>query len=298
MILAGFIADQRTTFGVPQAVACGALGVSESWFYKWVNHTPSPADIRRRYLDGAVKGFFEDSGGSYGSPRILVDLREAGWTVSKKTVEASMRRQGLIVRSNKKKGGLTRADRRARKAPDQLNRDFGASAPDEKWCGDMTEIGTGEGPLILAATEDLFSRRLLGFAMGLSATAALAKASLLMATARRGGTVTGVIFHSDQGSTYTADEFAQACVDLEVAQSMGRVGSCLDNAAAESFFSTLKTEFTSRHTFNTREEARHRIAAWIDDWYNQSRRHSTIGMISPVAYEQAARTTSTEDRAG
>lgn len=297
MILAGFIADQRTTFGVPQAVACRALGISESWFYKWRNHTPSAADIRRRVLDSAVKGFFDVSKGTYGSPRILVDLREAGWTISKKTVEVSMRRQGLVARSKKRKGGLTRADRRARKAPDRLNRDFGADAPDEKWYGDMTEIPTGEGPLVLAATEDLFSRRALGFAMGLSATAELAKASLLMAAARRGGSVTGVIFHSDQGSTYTADEFGAACRDMDVAQSMGRVGSSLDNAPAESFFSTLKTEFTRRHTFATREEARHRIAAWIDDWYNTTRRHSTIGMMSPIAYEQAARTATTDDRA-
>jgi putative transposase len=297
MILAGFIADQRTTFGVSQAVACRALGVSESWFYKWRNHTPSAGDIRRGVLDAAVKGFFDVSKGTYGSPRILVDLRETGWTISKKTVEVSMRRQGLVARSKKKKGGLTRADRRARKAPDLLERDFTAEAPDEKWCGDMTEIPTGEGPLVLATTGDLFSRRALGFAMGESATAELAKASLLMAAARRGGSVTGVIFHSDQGSTYTADEFEKACSQLGVARSMGRVGSSLDNAPAESFFSTLKTEFTSRHTFATKEEARRRIAAWIDDWYNPIRRHSTIGMMSPVAYEQAARAATTDDRA-
>ena len=115
MILAGFIADQRTTYGMPQAVACRALGVSESWFYKWRNHTPSTADIRRRVLDTAVNGFFDASKGTYGSPRILVDLREAGWTISKKTVEVSMRRQDLVARPKKRKGGLTRADRRAGK---------------------------------------------------------------------------------------------------------------------------------------------------------------------------------------
>jgi len=160
-----------------------------------------------------------------------------------------------------------------------------------------TEIPTGEGPLILAATEDLFSRRVLGFAMGESPNAELAHQSLLMAIARRGGSVRGVIFHSDQGSTYTADDFGAACRHLGVDQSMGRVGSSLDNACAESFFSTLKTEFTKRRTFATREEARREIAAWIDDWYNTIRRHSTIGMMSPVAYEKAARAANTTDRA-
>lgn len=297
MSLVSHIASQRTDHGVPHAVACRALDVSVSWFYKWAHHAPSSGELRRQRLDEAVNHFFDQSKSTYGSPRILVDLREAGWVVSEKTVAASMVRQNLVARPKKRKSGLTRADRRARKAPDRLDRDFTAQAPDEKWCGDMTEIETGEGPLILAATEDLFSRRVLGFAMGESANTELAKASLLMATARRGGTVTGVIFHTDQGSTYTATDFATACRRLGVDQSMGRVGSSLDNACAESFFSTLKTEFTSRHTFPTREEARRRIAGWIDDWYNTKRRHSTIGMISPVAYETAARTTNQEDQA-
>ena len=288
-MVAAHIASQRTDHGIPHAVACRALGVSESWFYKWRNRPPTARQLRRDALDAAVKEFFDASRGSYGSPRVFADLRDAGWKVSEKTVAASMARQQLVARTKKRRRGLTRADRRARKAPDLVERDFGAEAPDEKWCGDMTEIPTGEGPLRLATTEDLFSRRLLGFAMGPSADAELARASLLMAVARRGGVVGGVIFHTDQGSSYTAELFAQACSDLEVAQSMGRVGSSLDNAPAESFFSTLKTEFTSQHTFPTREEARRRIAAWIDDWYNTTRRHSTCGMMSPVAYEAAAR---------
>lgn len=289
MSVAAHIASQRTDHGVPHAVACRALGVSESWFYKWRNRPPTARQLRRGALDAAVKKSFDASGGTYGSPRVWEDLREAGWTVSPKTVAASMARQHLVARAKKRRRGLTRADRRAPKAPDLLERDFAADAPDTKWCGDMTEIPTTEGQLRLAATEDLFSRRVLGFAMGPSADAELAKASLQMAAARRGGTVRGVIFHSDQGSTYTADLFAQACVDLGVDRSMGRVGSSLDNAPAESFFSTLKTEFTKRRTFTTREEARRAIATWIDDWYNTTRRHSTIGMMSPVAYEQAAR---------
>src|SRR5688572_24380388 len=110
MTLVGFIADQRTTFGVPVAVACRALGVSVSWFYKWKSRGPSEGQLRRRALDQAVKGFFDDSDGTYGSPRILADLRDAGWVISKKTVEASMRRQNLVARSKKRRKGLTKPD--------------------------------------------------------------------------------------------------------------------------------------------------------------------------------------------
>jgi len=289
MSLATHVASQRTVHGVPHAVSCRALGVSESWFYKWQRRPPSVRLGRQVACDRAVRQSFEASGGTYGSPRVWVDLREAGWRVAHKTVAASMARQGLVARSKKRRRGLTRADRRARKAPDLVCRVFATRVPDHKWCGDLTEIPTLEGTLYLAATEDLFSRRLLGFAMGERDDAALAKASLLMAAARRGGSVAGVIFHSDQGSVYTSDLFRTACTDVGVEQSMGRVGSSVDNACAESFFSTLKTEFTSKRTFATREEARRQIAAWIDDWYNTRRRHSTCDMMSPVAYEAAAR---------
>jgi transposase InsO family protein len=230
---------------------------------------------------------FDVSKGTYGSLRILVDLREAGWTISKKTVEVSMRRQELVARPKKAKGGLTRADRRARKAPDRLNRDFGADVPDEKWCGDMTEIGTGEGPLVLATTEDLFSRRALGFAMGESATAELAKASLQMAAAHRGGSVTGVIFHSDQGSTYTADEFEKACSKLGVARSIGRVGSSLDNALAESQFSLYKDELVrNRGPWRDVDQMELATLEWVS-WFNHTRLHSSLGDIPLVEFEAA-----------
>ena len=162
-----------------------------------------------------------------------------------------------------------------------------------KWCGDLTEIPTTEGKLYLAAVEDLFSRRLLGFAISDRHDAELAVASLRMAAAVRGGSVTGVIFHTDQGSEYTSGPFAAACRSLGVVQSMGRVGSALDNAAAESFFSTLEHELLSRRQFATRDEARRVVASWIDRFYNRIRRHSTTGMRSPIDYELAATTAAT-----
>ncbi len=185
---------------------------------------------------------------------------------------------------------LTRPDKRAVPFADLVGRDFSAPAPNVKWCGDMTEIPTGEGKLYLADVEDLFSRRIVGFAIGERPDAELARAALQTAVVLRGGAVAGVIFHTDRGSTYTAELFTRACDHHEVRQSMGRTGSCLDNAAAESFFSTLEHELLSRTTFRTKEEARRRVAAWIDN-YNRRRRHSVCGMKTPIDYEAAATVT-------
>lgn len=285
MSLAGFVASQRTDHGVPHAVVCRALGVSESWFYKWTNREPTDREQRRAEIDAMVKKSFDDSGGRYGSPRVLDDLRDAGVRVSKKTVEASMRRQGLQARSNRRRKSLTRPDKRAVPFADRIRRDFTASRRDERWVGDMTDIPTGEGSLYLATALDLFSRRVPGWALDEHPDAELARAAINVAVATRGGDVAGVIFHSDRGSTYTAEAFRQACDQLRIVQSMGRTGSCLDNAAAESFFSTLEHELLSLRDFKTKAEARAAIA-WFIDWYNSTRRHSTCGNKSPIQFEQ------------
>jgi putative transposase len=291
--LAAFIASQRTDRGVPHAAACRALDVSESWFYKWRDRPPTAAQQRRAELDAKVREIFDDSGGNpgtYGSPRVHAELRDQGWIVTEKTVAASMARQGLVARPKKRFRCLTRPDQRAVPFPDLVRRDFSAPAPNLKWCGDMTEIPTLEGKLYLADVEDLFSRRIIGFAIGEHADAELARAAVQTAVAVRGGSVAGVIFHSDRGSTYTADLFTEACGHHKIRQSMGRTGSCLDNAAAESFFSTLEHELRSRTTFRTKEDARRRVAAWIDS-YNRTRRHSVCKMKSPIDYEAVATVT-------
>lgn len=284
MSVVSFVAAQRAEHGVPHALSCRALGVSQSWFYKWRERPPTPRQRRRDALDVAVRGVFEASDGDYGSPRVLAELREEGWTVSKKSVEASMRRQGLVARPKRRFRSLTRADRAAAPAPDLLRRDFSAETVNQKWCGDLTEIPTEEGKLYLAAVEDLASRRVVGFALDDHHDAALADGALKMAAAMRGGDVRGVVFHSDQGSEYTAGRFRAACAALGVTQSMGRVGSALDNAAAESFFSTLEFECLRKHRFATKAEARRAVAAYIDR-YNRIRRHSSCEMKSPVDYE-------------
>jgi putative transposase len=289
MSVASFIASQRTDHGVPHAKCCRWLGVSESWFYKWHDRQPTAREQRRAELDAAVRVSFDDSGGTpgtYGSPRVWEDLVEAGWRVSKKTVAASMVRQGLAGRSPKRKRrSLTHPDKAAAPIPDLVRRDFTATEINQRWCGDLTEIPTDKGKLYLATVEDLASRRLPGFAMSEHHDAPLAKAALCTAVAVRGGDVDGVIFHSDKGGEYTGDLFAQACDALGVTQSMGRVGSALDNAAAESFNSTLEHELLSRHRFATKTDARRAVARFIDA-YNHRRRHSSSEMMPPVAYEQ------------
>jgi putative transposase len=289
MTVASFIAAQRTEHGVPHAKCCRWLGVSQSWFYKWNNRPSTPRQRRRAELDAAVKESFDESGGTphtYGSPRVFEDLVAGGWRVSRKTVAASMARQGLQGRSPKRKRrSLTRPDKAAAPIPDLIGRDFNADGIDLRWCGDLTEIPTGEGKLYLATVLDLGSRRLPGFAVGEHHDSELATAALYMAGAVRGGDITGVIFHSDRGGEYVGDLFATACSTLGVTQSMGRVGSALDNAAAESFNSTLEHELLSRNRFDTKDQARRAIARFVDV-YNTRRRHSSCEMMPPVAYEQ------------
>lgn len=292
MSVVSHIAAQRTDHGVPHAVSCRLLGVSESWFYKWRNRQPTSTQRRRAELDLKVRIAFETSGRTYGSPRVHAQLRADGEQVSKKTVAASMARQGLVARPKRRSRSLTRPDQGAVPAPDLVRRDFTADHPDQKWCGDFKHIPTQQGPVYLATVEDLYSRRMLGFALSDTyPTAELAQAAINMAVATRGGDVRGVIFHTDRGSQYTADAFTSACRRLGIVQSMGRVGSALDNAAAESFFSTLEMERLAGRKYETRAQARQDIANWIHTWYNQHRLHSTLDMTSPINYEKTYQTT-------
>ena len=308
MSVARFIADQRTMYAVPHTLVCALLGVSLSWFYKWVARANGPAgasglhtgrDRRRDALDRAVAAAFARARGLHGSPRLHADLRAAGWTVSVNTVAESMRRQGLVARKIRRRGGLTRQDKTAPVFPDLIRRDFTADRPNARWVGDMTEIPTVDangrpGPkLYLATVIDLYARRLLGAATGLRADAQLACAAITMAVATRGGPAAiwrdnpteRVIFHTDRGSTYTAHAFTNLCTKLGIRQSMGRVGSCFDNAAAEAFFSSLEWEVLSRNTFHTTDHARTAVIDWAYGFYNHDRRHSAAGMMSPIDYE-------------
>lgn len=289
-VLVGVIGDCRTEDKIPHTVACRTLGVSTAWYYKWRNRPDNPTkrEVRRAALTRRIKELFEASGGTYGSPRITLDLWAEGWQVSVNTVADIMAEHGWYGRPPKKRRSLTRQGKR-KAAPDLVGRHFDAIAPDVLWCGDMTEIETGEGKLYLATVIDLFSRRCLGYAMGEHHDAALVSASLKMAAATRGGDVDGVIFHSDRGSEYTSAAYQALCDRLGVVQSMGRVGSCFDNAAAEAFNSLLKVEYVHRRRFATRAEARLKIATWIADFYNTRRRHSRAGGLPPAEFERIIR---------
>jgi transposase InsO family protein len=286
--VAAFIAAQREDHGIPHATACRALGVSPAWFYKWRHGDASAQHARRARLGIEVARLFAKHRGRYGAPRITADLREAGERVSENTVAALMREQGLQARPKRRRKGTTRPGRGDRRAPDLIGRDFAAEGLNRKWYGDGTELATAEGKLYLDSVLDVASRRIIGFALGEHHDANLAYAALAMAIAVRGGAeaVAGVIFHTDQGSEYTAGAFQAACTRLGVRQSMGRVGSALDNAVIESWHSTLEFELRRDARFATRAQARREVVEWIEN-YNHDRRHSALGMRSPIAYEQA-----------
>jgi putative transposase len=285
--VAGFIAAQRGQHGVPHAVSCRALGVSQSWFYKWKNGRLPPRAARRERLKAETARLFAGRDGRDGSPRIPAALRGDGWRVSENTIAGLMRELGLAARRKKKRPRATTRPGKGRwRAPDQVNRKFAAGGINRRWYGDGTEIVTGEGKLYLDSVLDMGSRRIVGFALGGHHDAELAYGALAMAVAVRGGAVPGVVFHSDQGSEYTSARFRQACERLGVRQSTGRPGSAPGNAVTGSWHSTLESGLRSLRRFATGAQARTAVAAWIEDC-NHVRRHSALGMVSPVDYERA-----------
>jgi len=287
--VARFIADQRTNYRVPHTITCALLGVSTSWFYKWLHHTPTPTEQRRGELDTAVADAFAAARGLHGSPRLHADLREAGWAVSEKTVADSMRRQGLIARRIRRRGGLTRQDKTAPKFPDLLKRDFTADRPNARWVGDMTEIRTGpdgRGPkLYLATVIDLYSRRLLGAATGLHSDAELACEAIKMAVAARSGAeqIQGVIFHTGRGST-VAVRYTQRLAEAGAVASVGSTGDSYD-ALAEAFNSRFKAEpVRNKGPWKGIDDLEIAVAEYVN-WFNHRRLHGEIGLVPPAEHE-------------
>jgi putative transposase len=287
--VAAFIAAQREQHRIPHAVSCRALGVCQSWFYKWLHHaragTLPPRAQRRARLAVEVRRLFDAHGGKRGSPMITADLKDAGWRVSENTVAELMAEQGLAARPRRRRKATTRPGRGRWRAPDLVKRQFPAQKINQKWYGDGTEIPTGEGKLYLTSVMDAASRRILGFTISGHHDAAAAYGALAMAITVRGGQVPGVIMHTDQGSEYTAKVFQAACQRVGIAQSMGRTGSALDNAVIESWHSTVEFELRRVQRFATRRQARTAVAEWIED-YNTRRRHTACQKMPPAAYEQ------------
>lgn len=268
---------------------CELLEVSRSGFYKWRSTQaagPSPTAVRRAELDGRVAAFHKASDGTYGAPRILADLRDDGETVSRKTVAASLRRQGLAGISPRTFAPATTVvDLDAPPIPDLVKRRFDAGRLDAVWTSDITYLRTGEGWLYLCAVRDGHSRRAIGWAIDEHLHTDLVEAAVQMAVAMRGQLPAQVVFHADRGCQYTSAQMARVARTHDLARSVGRTGVCWDNAASESLWATLKVEFYDRYLWPTKAAAKLAVGDWIERVYNRRRRHSAIGMLSPVDYE-------------
>jgi transposase InsO family protein len=267
------------------------LRVSRSGYYAWTRRQaagPSPAQARRAALSAKITAFHEESDRVYGSPRILADLREDGEQVSAKTVAKLMRQSGIAGISPRRFTPVTTvAGPDPAPAPDLVSRRFDRGVLNQVWTSDITYLGTDQGWLYLCAIKDACSRRVIGWAIEDHLRTDLVEAALRMAVTLRGRLPAQVVFHADRGTQYTSAQIADAALELGVLRSMGRTGVCWDNAAAETFWSTLKNEFYDRHHWTTKASAKQAVGAWIEERYNRKRRHSAIGMISPVRFEAA-----------
>jgi putative transposase len=278
----------RKAEGFNVADACEAAGVSRSAFYAWLERGEAPTDAEweEAYLVDQIRDIHRESDGTSGEPRMTAELADKGWVLNHKRTARLMRQERLRGHRPHRRRSLTEADEQAPAIPDLVGRKFNPERLNTVWCGDITYLRTGEGWLYLATVIDLGSRRLIGWSMGTKHDATLVIDALEMAVQTRGQhQMAGTIFHHDRGSEYTSEAFRTACIRLGITQSSGRTGSCLDNAVAESFFATLEVELIHRLHLPTRAVARQAIFVCVHT-YNHRRRHSTIGMIPPVAYEQ------------
>jgi transposase InsO family protein len=281
------MAEERAEFAVTRMVRL--LGVGRSRFYAWLRRRsePSAGDERMGRLVADVKASHEASDGTYGAPRVLADLREAGWAVSRKTVAKAMRRAGVEGISPRTfHPPTTAAGPNPDPAPDMVGRRFDMGAKDLAWFSDITYLETGEGWAYLCVVRDGHTRRVLGRAVADHMRADLVVDALRQAAALRGELPEKVIFHADRGVQFTSAQLAELSRAIGVLRSMGKTGVCWDNAQAESFWSTLKTEYYERHVFATVAQARRGVYVWIDSFYNARRRHSKIGYVSPLTYER------------
>lgn len=262
-----------------------ALAVSASGFYEWMVRPESARAQANRLVLSRIRESFAASDRTYGSPRVWRDLRDWNVPCSENRAARLMRKAGLIARRKHRQPPFD-AGERSIIAPNVLDRQFEATAPNQKWVADFTYIWTGEGWLYVAVVLDLFSRMIVGWSMQNRMPAELVADALVMAIWRRRPKDTALLHHSDQGSQYSSEHFQRLLTDNGIQCSMSRSGNVWDNAAMESFFSSLKTERVSRKYYRTRDEARADVFDYIERFYNPQRRHSTLSYVSPVAYEK------------
>lgn len=263
---------------------CQLLGVSTSGYYGWLKRSPSARELADRKLSDQIHDIWVRSDRTYGAPRIHAELVEGGVRVGKKRVARLMADRNIAGVSRRKWVRTTTREDTVRPAPDLVQRQFTATRPNQVWVADITAIATWEGWVYLAATQDMWSRRIVGWALDQHMRTELVTNALTMALESRHPQE--VVHHSDQGSQYTSVAFGLTCHHHNVVPSMGSVGDCYDNAMAEAFFATLKTERVHRRSYQTRRDAINDVFTWIEGWYNTRRRHSSIGYLSPVEYER------------
>ena len=280
------IARYRAEYSL--TLMCRVLEIARSAFYAWRRRGPSARAQTDTALRAAIRRLHQQSHGHYGSPRILRDLRDEAQRVSRRRVARLMGELGLRGTPARQFQVTTQADAQLPVAPNHLARQFAVGAPNRVWAADLTYCGTGEGWLYLAVVLDLGSRRVVGWATSTMIDRPLVQAALDRALALR-QPARGLLHHSDRGSQYASHGYQAQLAAQGIVVSMSRRGDCWDNAVVESFFATLKRELVQRQTWPTRSSLTRARAAYIDGWYNPTRRHSTLGYLSPLAYEAQLR---------
>ena len=281
-----FIEDRRADY--PVRILCGVLEVSPAGYYAWRSRPESQRSCANRELVDDIRRVHRDNCGRYGSPRIHEELKALGRGASRGRIERLMRQHGIrAIMARPRRMWTTDSRHGLPIAPNLLNRNFTADAPNRIWLADITYVETDQGWLYLATVLDLYSRKIVGWAMEDHLRAELPLAALRMAiAAQRPGP--GLIHHSDRGVQYASADYRQVIQSAGFKASMSRKGDCYDNAPMESFFHTLKTELVHHQRYATRHEARRDIFAYIESFYNRTRRHSAIGYISPIEMELKA----------
>ncbi len=277
-----FIREHQQQYTVKRM--CKVLRVSSSGYYDWFDRPESRRSRSNRGLISKIQCFHQASRKTYGSPRIHRDLQASGESVGIHRVARLMKQAGIQSKMAKRFVVTTDSRHTMQAAPDQLKRQFQTDAPNRAWVSDTTFIATRQGWLYLAVILDLYSRQVIGWAMGNRNDRQLVSSALTMAVWRR-GKVRHVVVHSDQGSTYASSDYQQLLKEHHLICSMSRKGECLDNAVAESFFGTLKTELVDDEDYKTKDEARGSLFHYIETFYNRRRRHSHLGYVSPVEFE-------------
>jgi putative transposase len=273
--------------GIDVAVSCRVLGVSRSGYYGWKDRPLSARAQENELLLKHIEAVHADPDmASYGSPRVHAELTLGmGLTVNEKRVARLMRAAGVQGLFHRRRTWTTVRDPHAEPATDLVNRQFVATGPNQLWLTDITEHPTEEGKLYCAAVLDVYARRVVGYAMADHLRTELVLDALAMATTRRSVTRDHTILHSDHGTQYTSWDFGQRLRKAGLLASMGSIGDCYDNAMMESFWGTLQLEVLDRQKWKTRDQLANAMFRWIECWYNSKRRHSSLGMLSPIEFE-------------